>query len=151
MSSPISLRHGSAVVLSCLGLLAGPRHAVAQTNMWTYHNDNARTGLNQNETVLTPANTTNTFFGKLFTNAVDGYVYPHPIYVANISIAGKGIHNVIYIATEHDSLYAFDADNNSGLNAAPLWHVSYTNGAAGITTLTSADVNTTDIVPEIGI
>ncbi|MGI9101786.1 MAG: pyrrolo-quinoline quinone [Terriglobales bacterium] len=117
----------------------------------TYHNDPARTGLNAQETVLTPANVNASQFGKLFAFGVDGQIYGQPLYLANVSIPGQGTHNVVYVATEHDSVYAFDAD---GKQQTPLWHVSFINPAAGITTVdskTDFPVVYDDISPEIGI
>src|SRR6267142_1954402 len=96
------------LTLFFLGLQAGP--AGAQANVWTWHNDNTRSGQNLSETNLSIANVNTNSFGKLFTQRVDGYVYAQPLYVANVAIPGKGTHNVVYIATEHDSVYAFDAD-----------------------------------------
>src|ERR1700690_761023 len=84
----------------------------AQVNVTTYHNDNSRTGQFVQETVLTPLNVKSTKFGKLFSVAVDGWVYAQPLYLSNVSIAG-GTHNVLYVATEHDSLYAIDADSGA--------------------------------------
>src|ERR1700730_12108909 len=77
----------------------------SQVNVTTYHNDNSRRGQNTMETVLTPANVNSAQFGKVFTVRTGGAVYAQPLYVANVNIAGS-VHNVIYIATAHDSLYA---------------------------------------------
>src|SRR5437870_8281094 len=123
-------------ILITIGAFLLPGSAQAQVNLVTYHNDNARTGVNANETVLTPSNVNKNNFGKLFTQGVDGIVVGQPLYLSNISIPGSSeTHNVVYVATQHDSVYAFDADNNAGINAQPLWHVSFINPAAGITTV----------------
>lgn len=125
-----------------VALLSAP----AQTSILTQHYDNARTGQNTSESTLTPANVNSSSFGKLFELPVDGYVYAQPLYVPNVAIPGQGTHNVLYVATEHDSVYAFDADTGG----APLWQDSFLiNGA---TPLSPSDVgNTQDINPEIGI
>src|SRR2546422_8144968 len=75
----------------------------------TQHNDNARTGANLNETTLTPANVGK--LGRLFSRPIQGAAYAQPLYVPNVAIAGKGTHNVVYIATMHNVVYAFDADD----------------------------------------
>ena len=104
--------------------------AAAYTGMLMYHNDLARTGQNLSETILTPSNVNSTQFGKLFSYPVDGATYAQPLYVQSVTIPGQGVHNVIYVATEHDSVYAFDAD---GKVSTPFWHVSFLNPSAGIT------------------
>src|SRR5215469_7945798 len=79
--------------------------------VFTYHNDKARTGLNSREFALTPATVIAATFGKLFSCAVDGAIYAQPLWVRGLNIA-SGIHNVIFVATQHDSVYAFDADTS---------------------------------------
>jgi len=90
-----------------------------QPSVLTWHNDNARTGQNLQETTLTPANVNSAMFGRLFTITVDGKVDAQPLYVPALAIPGQGVHNAVFVVTEHDSAYAFDADT-----AAQLWHVS---------------------------
>jgi hypothetical protein len=119
---------------------------VPSTNVLTYHNDLARTGQNLTETDLTPTNVASDTFGKLTTYAVDGQIYAEPLYVSNLTIPGQGTHNVVFVATEHDSVYAFDA-NGGGT----LWHDSFINPAAGVNVVLSSDVSCGQISPELGI
>lgn len=127
----------------CVLCLLAPA-AFAQTSILTQHYDNGRTGQNTGEVLLTATNVNSTTFGKLFSLPVDGYVFAQPLYVPALTIGGA-THNVVFVATEHDSVYAFDADNGG----APLWQVSLIlNGG---TTVPNGNVSSGDIVPEIGI
>ncbi|HEV7926240.1 MAG TPA: hypothetical protein VGR14_12845 [Verrucomicrobiae bacterium] len=91
-------------------LLWSPARAEAQgVSVLTQHNDLSRTGANTSETILTPANVKAPAFAKLFANAVDGQIYAQPLYVANLNIS-NGTHNVVFVGTESNTVYAFDAD-----------------------------------------
>jgi hypothetical protein len=126
-----------------LELLEG-RYAPS-VNVLTYHNDIFRTGLNGQETALTLQNVNASSFGKLFTDAVDGQVFAQPLVLTDIAIPGKGFHDLLFVVTEHDSIYAFDA-----ANGALYWHDSFINPSAGVTPVPNSDVNG-NISPEIGI
>ncbi len=121
--------------------------ACAQVAVTTSRNDNSRDGQNLSETILTPANVNAASFGKLFSQTVDGLVYAQPLYVPNVRIPGVGIHNVVYVATENDSVYAFDADSNTGMNASPLWQRSFIDPENGVTPVSFEDVNCPGIFP----
>lgn len=141
----------AARVFAPVALLAvfgcGIAHA---TDVLTYKYDNARTGLNASEYVLTPQNVNQQTFGKLYSFPTDGFTYTQPLYKTQVNVPGQGVHNVIYVATEHDSVYAFDADGNNPAQGY-LWKVSFIDPANGVTTVPYTDVATSDIVPEIGI
>jgi hypothetical protein len=115
----------------------------------THHYDNLRTGQNNNETALTTGNVNPTQFGKLFSYPVDGQIYGQPLWLPNVSVGGVP-HNVVFVATQHDSVYAFDADS-AALNPNPLWKISFTN-PPGITSIPRANIEKgLDISPEIGV
>jgi fibronectin type 3 domain-containing protein len=126
------------------------RIAPANVDVLRSHYDNFLSGGNTQEMTLTPTNVNATNFGLLFSQPVDGYAYAQPLYKTNLTIGG-GTHNVVFVATEHDSIYAYDADSNQGANASPLWKRSFIDPSQGITTVPQPDVISTDIVPEIGI
>ena len=118
--------------------------------MLTQHNDNGRTGQNLEEVELAPDTVNSGQFGRLLQFAVDGDVYTQPLYVAGVPIPDVGVRNVLYVATEHDSVYGFDADAARG-STAPLWKASFIDPNAGISTVPYTAAASTDITPEIGI
>ena len=124
------------VALACEATLG------AQPSVLTWHNDSSRTGQNLQETILTPTNVRSSTFGKLFVMNVDGKVDAQPLYVPSVTIPGQGVHNVLYVVTEHDSAYAFDADNGT-----QLWKVS----TLGSGETTSDDHGCGQVTPEIGM
>jgi outer membrane protein assembly factor BamB len=134
---------------SLLGLERLESRDLPSVNVLTYHNDIGRTGLNSNETILTPSNVNSNQFGLLFNLSVDGKVDAEPLYVSGVNIPNQGTHNVVFVATEHDSLYAFDADTGT-----LLWHDAYTGTPT--TVLPAGEVPSdpvfgSQVTPEIGI
>ncbi|MBI3474549.1 MAG: Ig-like domain-containing protein [Acidobacteria bacterium] len=123
---------------SCLVFCMLASVAFAQTPVPTSHGDNARTGANTNEGLLTPGNIDKNNFGRLFSYPLDYQALAQPLYVPNVNIPGKGVHNVVYVATMADTVYAFDAESNGGANATPLWQVNFTDPGNGITTASGA-------------
>ena len=142
---------GIIVLFALVTFAPAPGSDLPKVSVTTYHNGIARQGVNAAETILTPKNVNAKKFGKLFSQGVDGSVYAQPLYVSDLYIPGRGLHNVVFIATEHGSVYAFDADGNKGTNAAPIWKASFVDANSGISTISSDDVACGDIVPEIGI
>src|SRR5437899_1673912 len=117
---------------ACLAVavFAGLFSSSGQVNVLTYHNDFARTGQNTNETVLTPANVNTNTFGLVIAYPVDGQIYAQPLLVSGLAIPGQGTHNVVFVATMHNSVYAFDGDSNAGTNGGLLWKVNLGTSAA---------------------
>jgi hypothetical protein len=131
-----SLTHSASLALTV--------QAASMTNtpdVATYHYDVARDGLNAQETILTPSNVNSTQFGKIGFDAVDGKVDAEPLYLANVTVGGQ-MHNLLYVATEHDSVYAFDADSGT-----QIWETSI----VGSGETTSDNHHCSQIIPEIGI
>ncbi len=129
-----------SILVLTMGFYAGAQ------SVTTSQYDNARSGTNPLETTLTPRNVNARHFGKLFTLKVDGDVYAQPLFVAGLEIPGKGRHDVIFVATEHDSVYAFDA---YGHPSSPLWRVNFLR--KGVTTVPEDDVQCPFIAQEVGI
>ncbi len=125
-------------------------HLPAQTSVTTWHYDNARTSANLSETALTLSNVNSITFGKLFTDPVDGIIVGQPLYLPDLAIPGQGVHNVVYVCTMHDSVYAFDADDG---NPSPLWMTSiFTYSPAGATAVPATVKKETGIGwTEVGI
>ncbi|MGC2635988.1 MAG: putative Ig domain-containing protein [Acidobacteriaceae bacterium] len=134
--------------------------AVAVTGLGgvlTYHNDAARDGANTQEYALAPATVTAATFGKLFSCTVDGAIYAQPLWAPNLTVASAR-HNVVFVATQHDSVYAFDADASPCM---PLWHANLLDAAHGGTAGETSVPNYTgnqaigagyfDIAPEVGV
>ena len=138
----ITLRCLPGLFLPAFLLLAATPALPAQpADVLTYHNDNARTGQYLTETSLTPANVNPTNFGKLWVLPADGHVDGEPLYAANVPIPGKGLRNVVFIVTEHDTVYAYDADSTN-----LFW--STTMLASGEA---SAKNGCSQVSPEVGI
>jgi outer membrane protein assembly factor BamB len=125
--------------LLCVLAVAAPL-ALSQ-DVRTYHNNNGRTGLNPSETILTPSNVNSASFGRLFTLSVDGRVDAEPLYLSAVSIKSV-TRNLLIVATEHDSVYAFDADTGS-----LLWHITALKSGE----TPSDDRGCSQVTPEIGI
>jgi hypothetical protein len=130
-----------AAIIFMLTLFVASPCAFAE-DVLTYHNNNARTGLNSTETTLTLSNVNSSLFGRLFTLSVDGLVDAEPLYLSAVPISGSGTHNLLIMVTENDSVYAFDADTG-----AQIWQI--TTLKAGETP--SDDRGCSQVTPQIGI
>jgi hypothetical protein len=136
-----------STVFGSAGVTLTPPDAVAGVFSW--RNDDGLTGQNRQETILTPATVSSGGFGKRFSCPVDGYVFAQPLYASNVA-AGGTTQNVVFVATENDSVYAFDADANP---CWQLWHTSFLT--PGVTPVCqpncSSDVGSDNLGPQIGI
>ena len=135
------------VSIFMLYLLIGFKPA-SHAQVLTAQYDNFRTGADLHESVLKPSNVNTSDFGKLFSKTVDGDIFAQPLYVPSLAIPGVGKRNVVFVATEHDSVYAFDV---SGTRDVPLWKTSFVRSQDGTTTVTERDVHCPFITPELGI
>src|SRR5271165_5789307 len=129
-------------------LLAAALHAQVGVPMNRY--DQASTGANTHETVLNPGNVNQAAFGKLYNYYVDGAVYAQPLYMPAIAVPGRGVHNVLYVATMNDKVYAFDADQPG----PPLWLRDFTDELNGIVPVPVADITNRpdlNVVGNVGI
>src|SRR3984893_5850889 len=134
--------------LLAIGLFAGIPSASAQANLTTDSYDQARTGANLNETQLNTSNVNVNQFGKLWSYTVSGSIFAQPLYVQGVSISGAS-HNVLYVVTMNDVVYAFDADSSSNI---PLWSLNVTSQVAGSTPVPIADITADgNIVGNVGI
>jgi hypothetical protein len=127
-------------------LTVNPGTTNSTVDVITYHYDNGRNGQNLSETVLTPANVNSTQFGKKGEFTVDGHVDAQPLYLSQVAIGGQK-KNVLYVATEHGSVYAFDADSISGTTSTFLWKIT----TLGSGETTSDNRGCGQVSPEIGI
>jgi hypothetical protein len=136
---------------ACAGrctLLTFALAGLAAAQVTTSQYDNFRTGANLNEKILTPQNVNARQFGKLGAFKVDGPVYAEPLFIPSVEIPGKGTHDVLYVATEHDSVYAFDATRPGD---PPLWQVSFLDPSRSVTVPSADDAQCPFIRPEVGI
>ena len=138
-------------VIPCLAAAQSPTPVPVLT--WRY--DLTHAGQNTSETALNPSNVNVNSFGKLFSLPVDSTVYAQPLYVPGLKMSDGLVHNVLFVATENDSIYAFDADENTGANANPIWHISLlsaSHGAgSGATAVPWKDTGSPDVAPTVGI
>lgn len=140
------MKESSAIWCFVVGVALIPTNAFAQITTSQY--GNPRTGATLEEKTLTPENVNATQFGKLGAFRVDGAVYAQPLFMPSLEIPDKGRHNLLFVATEHDSVYAFDADRP---NDPPLWQVSLVDKKGGATAVRARDVQCPFIQPEVGI
>jgi hypothetical protein len=139
---------GVVVVLCSWAVVARTlRPPAPSRRVITWQNDNGHTGQYLRETVLTPLNVNSNSFGKLGSYAVDGQIYAQPLYWPGLRLPHLGVHNVLFVATENDSVYAFDADTPG---ASPLWQVNFTT-PPNVTAVPCKDIGICRVYPIVGI
>src|ERR1700679_1367166 len=139
------------LLLLCMFLPLGMLNAIepaTHAQLLTAQYNIPRSGANLHETILRPSNVNTRTFGKRFTRTVDGDVFAEPLYIPSLAIPGLGKRNVVFAATEHDSVYAFDVN---GTRDTPLWKTTFADPEHGITTLSDHDVFCPFITPYLGI
>ncbi len=130
-----SRSHLASAFLVLVVCLLSCAFAFGQAQVLTEHNDVSRSGANTGETVLTTANVNFNTFGKLFTQNVDGFIVGQPLYLPAVHFPDGSTHNVVYVVTQHDGVFAFDANRSQ----PALWNTSFINPAAGVTTVPMID------------
>jgi len=143
----VMISNSAGNVTSNIATLTVNPVVASNVDVITYHYDNLRTGLNPQEMILNPSNVTSAKFGKLGSFSVDGKVDAQPLYLSGVNIPGKGSKNVLYVVTEHDSVYAFDADSINGTTSAFLWKASVLGSGERPSDNRGCD----QVSPEIGI
>ena len=129
------------------GLSSAARPETTSTSVLTYKYDNFRSGENPNETILTTSNVNSNTFGKRVAYSVDSDIYAEPLFMPNLTIKNH-LHNVVFVATENDSVYAFDADQTKAIS--PLWKTRFTNPPSS-TPFLAKDIHCSDLGPRIGV
>jgi len=151
----IQMLRAAFVAIICATAMAGFAQAPTPVPVLTWRYDQTHAGQNTKETALTPTNVNPDSFGRLFSLKVDSTVYPQPLYVPNLTMSDGQMHNVLFVETSNDSMYAFDADSNGGANANPIWKVSLAatdhGAASGATAIPWQDTGSPDVAPTIGI
>src|SRR5579863_4912705 len=144
-----------AIAIMCTPIVCLTAQTPTPVPVLTWRYDLTHAGQNTQETALTPSNVNAQSFGKLFSLRVDSTVYAEPLYVPGLKMSDGLVHNVLFVATENDSVYAFDADSASGTNAKPIWQISLLSAAygagAGATAVPWSDTGSPDVAPTVGI
>lgn len=155
ISSHIQMLCAAFVTIFCATASLAFAQTPTPVPVLTWRYDQTHAGQNTKETALTPSNVNPTSFGKLFSLKVDSTVYPQPLYVPNLKMSDGQTHNVLFVETSNDTMYAFDADSDGGANASPIWKVSLAatdhGAASGATAIPWQDTGSPDVAPTIGI